>query len=251
MSETKYEIDLNLIKQSIKIVEDKVCRDFEEVRKLQNSKLLIEFTNKTIAFIQNKLFKYFIENRPEYSVYIKNGANNVVANSKYSIYINALAGIQNFLHGISYFCTTILVKENDKPVVGLVNNYATNEIFCAVKNRCAFLNNQKIRVSKKIDINSALIAVKYDLSRQMFKNILNKLPMFKVNNCSVLDVCCVACGRYDCAIILDGNKEDLEISKLIIGEAGGLSYDMGNNNVSCLFTNGGMMDGLVKMVTIK
>lgn len=248
MSETKYEVDLNLIKQSIKLVEDKVCRDFEEIRELQNSKLLVEFTNKTIAFIQNKLFKYFVDKRPEYSVHIKNGANNIVVDSKYSIYINALAGIQNFLHGIPYFCTTILVKEKDKPVVSFVNNYATNEMFYAVKNKCAFLNNQKIRVSKRIDTNNALIAVKYDLSRNLFKNILNKLPMFKVNNCSVLDVCCVACGRYDCAIVLDGNKEDLDMSKLIIEEAGGLSYDMKNNSVSCLFANGGMMDGLVKMV---
>ena len=244
------EADLNIVKYSIKLVEDKVYRDFEEIKNLQNSGLLADFVSKTVAFIQNKLYNYFIEKRPEYSLYIKNSKGNVVENSKYSIHINALAGIKNFSRGIPYFCTTILIMENDKPVIGFVNNYATNEMFYVVKNKSAFLNNQKMRMLDKIIHNDFLVAVKYDLDRKVFKHLLDKLPMFKVNNCSVLDVCYTVCGKYDASIILDSNEEDINLCKLFVEESGGLSRVLKNNNKSYLFSNGSVVDKLVKLYNI-
>lgn len=238
--------DKNILFGAIKLVEDKIHRDFIEVSNLQNYNLSLNFTNKTIEHLQKTFFDYFTKKRPDYSLYIKNYKNNIVENSKYKIIINPISGIKNFLHAIPYFATVISILKNDKVVMGLVHNYTTNEMFFVSSGDGVFLNNQRLRVSNRIGLQNLLISVKYDLNKQKFKELVDKLPMFKINNCSILDCCNTACGRYDASIILDADNNDMLLAKLFIEEAGGLSKKI--NDSSYLFTNGVCMDEVLKIL---
>ena len=238
--------DKNILFGAIKLVEDKVHRDFIEVSNLQNYNLSLNFTNKTIEHLQKTFFNYFIKKRPEYSLYIKNYKNNVVENSKYKIIINPISGIKNFLHAVPYFATVISILKDDKVVMGLVHNYTTNETFFVGSGDGVFLNNQRLRVSNRIGLSNLLIAVKYDLKKQKFKDLIDKLPMFKINNCSILDCCNTACGRYDASILLDADINDMLLGQLFIEEAGGLYRKINDN--SYLFTNGVCMDEVLKVL---
>ncbi|MBR2141185.1 MAG: inositol monophosphatase family protein [Rickettsiales bacterium] len=239
------EADLNVLKSAIKLVESKVSRDFNEIRNLQNSSSVNGFVNKAVNYVQNTLFEYLKGKRPTYSIYVKNGDDKIEKNSKFSIYVNAIMGMKNLSHGIPYFCTTLSVAENGKIFTGLVNNYVENEMFFVSRGSGAFVNNQKMRVSSRTDIGDLLIAVKSDTERTMLKRILPKLPMFKMNNCSVLDACYTSCGRYDANIVLDGNIKDVELSKLFIEESGGLAYNI--TDTSLIFSNGNVVDKLKLM----
>ena len=248
-------IDLDVFKSAIKSIESKVYRDFMEIRNLQNSNSINDFTNRTIYFIQNELYKFFKEKRSSYSIKIKNEKEDTVENSKYLIYINPLAGIKNYMHGIPYFCTTIsLISLEQKQIMcGLVNNYATNEKFFVTRSRGAFLsdpnvlNDQRIRTSNRLDLNTSLIAIKYDSNKKIFNKIVNSnIPMFKINNCSILDSCYTACGRYDANIILEGDKMDLALSKLFVKECGGLVYQINENN-SYIFSNNNILNNIQKL----
>ena len=239
-----YRADFNILAGAIKLVENKVHRDFIEISNLQNSNLSLAFVNKTIEYLNGKFYEYFSEKRPNYSLYVKNYKNNIVNNSKYKIIVNSISGIKNFLHAIPYFCTSISVVEDEKIVVSLVNNYSTNEMFYVIKGQGSFLNNQKLRVSNKID--NILLAVKYDLNKKLFKDIIDKLPMFKINNCSILDCCNIATGKYDAGIFFDADIVDIQSGHLFIEEAGGLSKKINNNLY--IFSNGVYMDNILKII---
>lgn len=239
-----YRADFNIFSGAIKLVENKVHRDFIEITNLQSSNLSLAFMNKTIEYLQAKFFEYFLEKKPNYSLYIKNYNSNVVDGSRYKVVINPLSGIKNFLHAIPYFCTVITLFDKDEAVMGVINNYATNEMFYVMKGQGTHLNNQKLRVSNKTD--NTLIAVKYDLNKSKFKAIVNNLPMFKINNCSILDCCNTAAGKYDASILFDVDKGDMPLAQLMIAEAGGLTRKI--DETTYLFSNGVYMDKVLDII---
>lgn len=254
------EADLSTIKNAIKstlhsrtknntmTLENKVCRDFFEIRNLSNPNIATEFAKHTLDILKDNFFDYFLRKKPNYSLYIKDGESNIVEGSKFAIYVNVIAGIKNFLHGVPYFCSTILVTEDNKAIAGLVNNYIENEMFYVLKNKGSFMNNQKIRVSNRTNIEDLLITLKLGKDKKESIKILEKLQNFKITNCSILDCCYTACGRYDANIILEGSEQDIELSKLFIEEAGGLNCQLSDNKNSFLFSTGNIFDKLKKIV---
>ena len=64
----------------------------------------------------------------------------------------------NFLHGIPHFAISIAFLSNNEIVSGLIFDPIKDEMFYAEKNNGAFLNNQRIKVSKKKNIDECLFA---------------------------------------------------------------------------------------------
>ena len=73
--------------------------------------------------------------------------------------IDPIDGTTNFLHGIPHFAISIALKIDDEIQSALIHDPIKNEIFFAEKNNGAYFNNQRIRVSKKREINECLFAV--------------------------------------------------------------------------------------------
>lgn len=231
---------LFLMKEAIKTVEEKVRRDFYEIESLQTSNDgAMSFAKHTYDFINSKLFKYFKEKLPEANLIFKDGIDNRLLDEKkkYNIYINAICGLNNFLHGIPYFCTVILLKKNNKDIkkeeliCGVVNNYATQEMFFSEVGKGAFVDTRRMRVSSRANINTTVSAIKYDKDKSKIYSLLDKLPSVKINNCSILDMCNVACGKYDSAYIFDRMPVYAEIGELFVKEAGGFVHKFGVNDV--------------------
>ena len=230
--------DLTIIKNAIKQVESKVYRDYMELENLQNSNAILKFSSMTLKAVEQQIFDYLVKNRPEYNIITKNGQNHKVEKSNSFIYVNCISGLKNFVHSIPYFATIIGIKKDDKYTTAVINNYATQEMFVADINSGAFLNDKRIRVSNKTDQKNLMISIKYDASREKFMKILNKIDLtFKVNNCSILDVCSCACGKLDGGIILESNRNELEIAELFVIEAGGLFNYINQDKTNCYFSN--------------
>ena len=70
--------------------------------------------------------------------------------------IDPIDGTVNFLHGIPHFAISIALKSNNEIVSGLIFDPIKNEMFYAEKNNGAFFNNQRIRVSKKNNLDDCL-----------------------------------------------------------------------------------------------
>ncbi len=229
--------DLYILEESIKLIESKVYRDYMELENLQNSNKTVMFVNMTLDFMRQKFYDFFRKKRPNYSIIIKDYTKDIVENSDSTIYINCISGIRNFAHAIPYFATILGVKKNNKFIVGLINSYAEKQMFYSVNGESSFINRMKIRTSSRNNFNDSLIAIKYDNNKKIFNKIINNLPLFRISNCSALDTCNTACGKYDCNIVLDGIREELEIGELFIRESGGLIHYLNEEKTSCIYSN--------------
>ena len=80
--------------------------------------------------------------------------------NKFNIFwlIDPIDGTVNFLHGVPHFATSIALKHENEIVSGLIFDPIKDEMFYAEKNNGAFFNNQRIRVSKKNNLNECLFS---------------------------------------------------------------------------------------------
>ena len=66
--------------------------------------------------------------------------------------IDPIDGTTNFLHGIPHFAISIALKSNNEIIAGVIYDPIKDEMFYAEKNNGAFINNKRIRVSRKKNI---------------------------------------------------------------------------------------------------
>jgi myo-inositol-1(or 4)-monophosphatase len=154
--------------------------------------------------------------------------------------IDPLDGTTNFLHGIPHFAIAIAVQE-PKPggqgwgeiTQGLVYNPITDESFWAEKGRGAWLNERRLRVSARRNLDDALVATGVpfkahgDLPR--FDKILNavapEVAGIRRFGSAALDLAWVAAGRFDGFWEEDLNFWDIAAGILLVREAGGFVSD--------------------------
>ena len=143
--------------------------------------------------------------------------------------IDPLDGTTNFLHGFPVFCVSIALEHNDEIILGVVYDPSRNELFVAEKNKGAFLNGKRIKVSKVNNLKGALLATGFAYNVRWAKNnnINNFINVIKVSQAvrragsAALDLCYVACGRFDGFWELCLNPWDTAAGFIIVEEAGG------------------------------
>ena len=121
----------------------------------------------------------------------------------------------NFLHGVPHFAISLALKSNDEIISGLIFDPIKNEMFYAEKNNGSFFNNQRIRVSKKSDLNNCLFVTG--------GKIINEIDLpYRKSGCAALDLAYVASGRYDGYFQKNLNLWDIAAGIVLVKEAGGL-----------------------------
>jgi myo-inositol-1(or 4)-monophosphatase len=243
------EAEMYVLKESLRLVENKVQRDFIELGNLQSTRRNVNFVNSTVEYLNSRLFSFFTEKRPKYSLVVKGYRESDNKNAEFSIYVNSLCGINNLLHAVPYFATVITLKKNNEVIFGLVNSYASNEVFMAIHGRGAFVNDSRLRVSNRTKTDNLLVGIKQDKDRKLFEKIISKFQTFRVTSCYVLDFCYMACGRYDASIVFEGGKEELKFATLLTIEAGGICHRIGGSDNDMVFSNAALMDEIKNALT--
>ena len=131
--------------------------------------------------------------------------------------IDPIDGTSNFLHGIPHFAISIALESHGEIISGLIFDPIKNEMFYAEKNNGSFLNNKRIRVSKKKHINACLFAT----NGSKYKNI--DVPTRKTG-CAALDMAYVAAGRFDGYFQDNLNLWDVAAGIILVKEAGGVLH---------------------------
>ena len=152
---------------------------------------------------------------------------------KYKWIIDPLDGTTNYAHSYPCFCASVGLEIDGEIVAGAVYNPMLDELFTSIKGEGAYLNGNRIRVSKIGDINKSLLATgfPYDI-RDSKENNLNHFCNFAVRaqairrpGSAVLDLCYLAAGRFDGFWELKLYPWDMAASSLIVKEAGGMITD--------------------------
>jgi myo-inositol-1(or 4)-monophosphatase len=156
------------------------------------------------------------------------------AKPKHLWIIDPLDGTTNFAHGIPHFCISIAYAHHGNVKMGLVFDPMRKEYFSAIAGKGAFLNDVKIGVSRCGAIDQSVIATGffYDRGVLMEKTLESIHALYKKNirdirrtGSAALDMCWVACGRFDGYFEYRLFPWDFSAAMLIVREAGGVCVD--------------------------
>ena len=193
-----------------------LIRDFGEIEKLQVSKKgPTDFVTNSDLKTERIIIEELKKAKPHYSIISEeNGVeNNKDKNNTWII--DPIDGTVNFLHGVPHFAISIALKSNNEIISGLIFDPIKNEMFYAEKNNGAYFNNQRIRVSKKNEINNCLFVTGGKIENEP------DLP-FRKSGCAALDMAYVASGRYDGYFQNNLKLWDIAAGIILVKEAGGI-----------------------------
>ena len=139
--------------------------------------------------------------------------------------IDPIDGTTNFLHGIPHFAISIALKINEDLQSSIVFDPIKNEIYYAEKDNGAFLNNHRIRVSKKNNLDDCLFSSNSTGIKSIFPNL-----NMRNSGCAALDLAYVGSGRLDGYFHNKINLWDIAAGILIVKEAGGVLNDISKYN---------------------
>jgi myo-inositol-1(or 4)-monophosphatase len=150
--------------------------------------------------------------------------------SDYVWIIDPLDGTTNFIHGFPQYAVSIALAFKGKVEQAVVYDPARNDLFYATKGRGAFLNDKRLRVSKRIRLAEALIGTgfpfrKGDNFKRYLKIMEELMPLcagLRRPGAAALDLCYVAAGWYDAFFETGLHPWDVAAGSLIVTEAGGL-----------------------------
>ena len=146
--------------------------------------------------------------------------------SDYTWYIDPIDGTHNFARKIPIYGVSVALACKGRVIMGAVSMPYFNNTYFAEKGRGAFLNNKKMRVSKKKELNYYMIGIDFPSSRRQYSlDFLNHISRHVVDvrqlGCAVYQAVLVAEGKIDAYVIQHTNPWDIAASFLLIEEAGG------------------------------
>jgi myo-inositol-1(or 4)-monophosphatase len=208
--------NLNIMIKAAEKASRALIRDFGEIEKLQVSiKGPTDFVSNADLKAEKIIIEELKKARPEYSIISEEDGSESNKDKKSTWIIDPIDGTTNFLHGVPHFAISIALKFENEIISGLIYDPIKDEMFYAEKNNGSFFNNQRIRVSKKKEINVCLFA-----TGGKYKNEID-LPIRRSGS-AALDLAYVAAGRYDGYFQNELNLWDVAAGIIILKEAGGL-----------------------------
>ena len=142
--------NLNVMIKTCEKVSKILIRDFGEIENLQVSKKgPKDFVTNSDIKTEKIIIEELKKARPNYSIISEENGNERNKDQKNTWIIDPIDGTNNFLHGIPHFAISIALRSDNEIISGLIYDPIKNEMFFAEKDKGAFLNNQRIRVSKE------------------------------------------------------------------------------------------------------
>ena len=214
---------INLITRACMKASRSLIRDFGEIENLQVSRkgpndFVTNSDIKTERIIIDELKKA----KPNYSIISEEYGVEINKDEKNTWLIDPIDGTINFLHGIPHFAISIALKSNNEIVSGIIFDPIKNELFFAEKNNGAYFNNQRIRVSRKKEINDCLFVTGGKIK-------IESNLTYRRSGCAALDMAYVASGRYDGYFQNNLKIWDIAAGIILIKEAGGIINDIDLN----------------------
>ena len=190
-------------------------------------------------------------------------AASSASSAGYRWYVDPLDGTTNFAHGFPVFSVSLGLERGNaqgkaERVAGVVYDPTRDELFSAELGRGAFLNGVKVNVSATANLKDSLLATGFPSQKRhknpniyFYHQLTLKTHGVRRAGSAALDLCCVACGRYDGFWEFNLNPWDTAAGVLIAQEAGGAVTDFagGEFDISSrqvLATNGLIHSSMVQ-----
>ena len=235
--------NLNIMIKAAEKASKSVIRDFGEVEKLQVSKKgPYDFVTKTDKHVEKILIEELSKTKKNYS-FLSEEVGSIKNKDQENVWIiDPIDGTTNFLHGIPHFAICIALKSKKEIVSGLIFDPIKDEMFFAEKNKGAFLNNHRLRVSNKNSIEDCLFSSNHEGVKFSDLNM-------RYGGCAALDLAYVASGRLDGFFHNKINLWDVAAGALLVEEAGGIVNELNQypiNNIDIKASSTSINDQMLK-----
>lgn len=147
--------------------------------------------------------------------------------------IDPLDGTTNFIHGLPQYAISIALMQRGQVTQAVVYDPTRDELFTASRGAGAFLNDRRIRVSKRQKLEEALIGTGFPYRKldrldeylAIFRSLTERAGGIRRPGAATLDLAYVACGRFDAFFEMGLSPWDVAAGSLLVTEAGGLIGD--------------------------
>lgn len=210
-------------------------RDFGEVEHLQVSKKgTADFVSNADINAERVLHKELSMARPKFGFLMEEGGAIEGEDPTHRWVIDPIDGTNNLIHAVPYFCISVglektLANGEREVIAGVIYDPLRDEMFTAEKASGAFLNDRRIRVSGRKELDDALLATALPRAyRDHYKQALGMMTAvtastvgLRCGGAAALDLAYVAAGRYDGFWSNCLKPWDIAAGMLLVKEAGG------------------------------
>jgi myo-inositol-1(or 4)-monophosphatase len=199
---------------------------------------------------------------PSHSI-LAEESGRTVDDTRFQWIIDPLDGTTNFAHELPLFTSSIAFAEDGEVKVGIVHNPVSGELFTAAYDEGTFLNGKKVSVTTQHSLSECLLVTGFPYN---FKDIVDEvLPRFarclseaqgvRRLGSAALDLCYVACGRFDGFWEQNLNPWDTAAGVLICREAGAMVTDFSGRSFDLemkelLATNGNIHEDMLSLLKL-
>ncbi len=207
-----------------------------EVNQVKNEEIETKSLNSLVSYVDKKAEETIVHRLevllPEAGFIAEEGTSDKKG-EHYNWIIDPLDGTTNFLHAIPVFSVSIALMQDNEIVLGVVYEVNQDECFYAWKGGEAYLNGQKIQVSKTSKLADALLATGfpyYDFKRidayfKVLQHFAQHTRGVRRLGSAAVDLVYVACGRFDAFFEYSLNAWDVAAGAFIVQQAGGQISD--------------------------
>ncbi len=247
---------IDLIKSTKPIIDDNELRNAVTVK--GQSDFVTKVDTSVQAYLKSELSKLY----PDIQFMGEEGEKENIDFSGKVWILDPVDGTTNLIHDYKMSAVSLGLLDNGNPVLGIVYNPFTDELFYAEKGKGAFLNGEPISVSKENALDKALVAFGTspyekelaEVNFKILKNVYLKTSDIRRSGSAALDLVYTACGRIDgffernlkpwdyCGGICIVNEADGKVTNM---HGGAVTYD---RNSDILASNGILHDELIELV---
>ncbi len=190
-----------------------------------------DFVSEVDRRAEEVIIQILLEAYPGHGILAEeSGREHGARDSEYVWIIDPLDGTTNFLHGFPVYAVSIALAHRNVVQQAVVYDPTRNDLFYASKGRGAFLNDRRLRVSKRLRLADSLIGTGFPFRKgdnlkryvKMFEEVMQSCAGLRRPGAAALDLCYVAAGYYDGFFETGLQPWDIAAGSLLITEAGGL-----------------------------
>ena len=208
---------------------NRAALDVESVRISQ--KLVNDFVTDVDHASEEIIIETLLSAYPGHGIWAEeSGQQHGAKDSEFVWIIDPLDGTTNFIHGLPVYCVSIALAVKGKVEQAVIYDPSRNDLFTATKGRGAYLNDRRLRVSKRVRMQECLISTgfpfrptdDFNTYLRMMGDVMQRTAGLRRPGAAALDLAYVAAGYTDGFFELGLKPWDVAAGSLLVTEAGGL-----------------------------
>lgn len=208
---------------------NRAALDVEAVRISQ--KQVNDFVTEVDHASEAAIIETLLTAYPQHAIHAEeSGRTHGNQNSDHVWIIDPLDGTTNFIHGFPVYCVSIALSVKGRIEQAVVYDPTRNDLFTATRGRSAYLNERRIRVSKRTQLTQSLIATGFPFRKgddfpaylKMMSDVMQRTAELRRPGAAALDLAYVAAGYTDGYFETGLKPWDVAAGSLLVTEAGGL-----------------------------